>query len=179
MSNSQESKKQTLNVFFSTFLQEFYTEEDARTKLYIDSFLQQSIIFPGRVSSVNNFLFNAANRYFKKEDGKFVEKGNIYADYCNFIDSIRIDERIKAIQDRPDYQAAIIKYTEAAHQHSELQDELDEKRDEGMDRIKKRLKVSSDASRREKEEAEADLLKARKKYIMNFKDPYFIMVPIN
>ncbi len=172
MSNSQESNKQLLNVFFSTFMQKFYTEEEARTKLYLDSFLQQSIIFPGKASSIDNFLFNTANRYFEKEDGIFVEKGNIYSDYCNLIDSIRIDEKIKAVQDRDDYQAAVAKYTEAAHQHSALQDELEEKRDEGIDRIKKRLKVSNDASKEDKEKAELEFLEAKKKFIMNFSDRY-------
>ena len=55
MSQTKGSTK-LLNTFFSTFMQQFYSEKDVGEKLYIDSFLQQSIIVPGRVSSVNHFL---------------------------------------------------------------------------------------------------------------------------
>lgn len=165
------NSKKTLNEFFSTFMQQFYKVEDVKEKLYIDSFLQQSIIVPGRVSSVNHFLYNAANRYFTKEGDRFVEKGDVYASYCGFVDAIKVDERIKAVQERDDYQNALEKYTSAAQEHSKVQDELDEKRDEGIARIEKRLKVGADATPEEKRAAQQEILQAKKKFIMNFKDP--------
>lgn len=162
--------KKILKEFFGTFLQQFYSEEEVGKKLYIDSFLQQSIVVPGKVSSVNHFLYNAANNYFIKEAGRFVEKGGIHGRYCSFIDSIKIEEKIKAVQEREDYQAAVIEYERAAGEHASVQDELEEKRDEGIKRIEKRLKVDADASPEEKAQAKSEILTAKKKFLMNFKD---------